>query len=356
MSDIFTDMAEHDHEQVVFCADPAAGLRAIIALHDTTLGPALGGVRLWPYAREADALRDVLRLARGMTYKAAAAGINLGGGKCVVLGDPHRRDREALFRALGRFIETLHGRYLAGIDVGTSMADMRLIEMETRHVTCVLHDPSPLTALGVYQAMRAGAAERWGSDALAGKHVAVQGVGHVGAALVGLLYAAGATATVCDVNPANAEAMLNQYKVTVVEPGVIYDVPCDLFAPCATGGALNPTTIPRLQCEIVAGAANNQLATDADGWALHERGILYLPDFVANAGGLILLDQERQGHTLEQARHEVLGVYDTMCRVIELAQAEEAPTFAAANLLAEHRLQTLRGLKPIWNGIDPGLA
>ncbi|MCS7170002.1 MAG: leucine dehydrogenase, partial [Candidatus Kapabacteria bacterium] len=296
---IFERVAALGHEQVLFCSEPAVGLRAIIAVHDTTLGPALGGVRMWAYPTEEEALEDVLRLSRAMTYKAAVAGLNLGGGKAVIIGDPHTQKSEMLFRAFGRFVDALGGRYITAEDVGTTVADMEWIRMETRFVTGVLEgsgDPSPFTAHGVFYGIKACAKVVWGSDSLANRTVAVQGAGNVAQNLVEHLVRDGARVFISDIYPEKAQRLCDEVGAIPVSAEEIYDVSCDIFSPNALGGVINEQTIPRLRCAVVAGAANNQLHDEyADAQRLHERGILYAPDYVINAGGLMNVAAELEG-------------------------------------------------------------
>jgi len=342
--EVFKGMERHGYEQVVFCCNESAGLKAIIAIHDTTLGPALGGLRMWPYESEDDAIFDVLRLSRGMTYKAAAAGLNLGGGKAVILGDPRRDKSEALFRAFGRFVQSLGGRYITAEDVGTSVEDMDYIHMETDYVTGVSTaygssgDPSPATAFGVWRGMKACGKEAYGSESLSGKTVAIQGLGHVGYNLARHLHDEGARLVVTDVNSEAVERAKREFGAEAVEPDAIYDVDCDILSPCALGAVLNPDTVPRLKCRIVAGAANNQLLAESDGDALDERGILYAPDYVLNAGGLINVADELQGYNRDRAFKKVSGIYDNIERVIRISKRDKIPTYRAADRLAEERI------------------
>jgi glutamate dehydrogenase/leucine dehydrogenase len=338
------------HEQVVFCHDAASGLRAIIAIHSTALGPALGGTRFYPYAREADAVRDVCRLARGMTYKHAACGNDLGGGKAVILGDPGDRT-EALLRAYGRFIDGLGGRYLTAEDVGTTQADMDLIRRETPHVTGVSEalggsgDPSPATAWGVLWAMKAVAHRLWGRPELGDRHVCISGVGKVGAALARHLVDEGARLTVADVRAATARAVADEVGAEVVRPDRAHEVPCDVFAPCALGGVLTPGTIGALRCAAVVGSANNQLGSDDDAALLGDKGVLYAPDFVANAGGVINIAHEPGGYDRERAFEHVRSIYDTMSAVFDRAETDGVTPAAAANQLAEERIAAVSRVK-----------
>jgi len=345
--EVFKGMQQYDYEQVVFCYDEDAGLKAIIAIHDTTLGPALGGLRMWPYATEEEAITDVLRLARGMTYKAAAAGLNLGGGKSVIMGDPKRDKTEALFRAFGRFVQSLGGRYITAEDVGTSVEDMDYIHMETDYVTGVSvaygssGDPSPATAFGCWRGMKAATKEAFGTENLAGLTVAIQGVGHVGYHLARHLHDEAARLVVCDINEEAVARVRAEFGAEVVDPAEICDVKCDIFAPCALGAVLNSDTIPRLKCRVVAGCANNQLLSEADGDALTERGILYAPDYVINAGGLINVADELEGYDRDRAYKKVAGIYDNVARVIAISKRDEVPTYRAADLMAEERIRLI---------------
>jgi len=331
------------HERVVFCRDSEAGYRGIIAIHSTAAGTAAGGTRYWTYAREEDALTDALRLSRGMTYKSLMAGLPLGGGKSVVLRDAasEAAGREAVFRAHGRAVERLGGLYVTAEDVGTSPADMAIIRQETRHVAGLRDDPSPDTSRGVLRAMAAAAFHRWGTDDLAGRTVAIQGCGNVGFHLARGLAAAGARLSVADVDPGRVRRTVEATGARAVDPAEILRVEADILAPCALGGILNAVTIPGLRVEVVAGAANNQLWEDGDGRRLSERGILYAPDYVANAGGVIGGCREILGWSAEEARRRIDGIYDTLLDVLRLVQVEGLPPHAAADRLAEQRLATL---------------
>jgi leucine dehydrogenase len=341
---LFDAMSEGGHEQVVWCHEPVSGLRAIIAIHSTALGPALGGARFRPYASEDDALRDVLRLSRGMTYKNAAAGLDLGGGKAVIIGDPATVRSEALIRAYGRFVHGLAGRYLTAEDVGSTQADMDVIRQETPYVTGTSTslggsgDPSPLTALGVQHAMHATAGYRWGDDSLAGRHVVISGVGKVGSALAALLHQEGVRLTIADIDATRVDALSAEYGAAVVPPEKAHMVECDLFSPCAYGAVLSAGTIPELRCAAIVGAANNQLAEDADADRLAAAGILYVPDFVANAGGVINIAEELHGYDPERARQAVSRIRTTTATVLATADAEGIGTEAAAERLAEERI------------------
>jgi glutamate dehydrogenase/leucine dehydrogenase len=338
-------MAAERFEQVVFCHDAASGLRSIIAIHDTALGPALGGVRMWPYASEAEALEDCLRLAQGMTYKAAAADVNLGGGKSVIVGDPAREKSEALLRAHGRFIQTLGGRYIPGIDVGTEQDDLRVMALEAERVSCIGGDPSPMTALGVLEGIRACLRAQDGSDDLAGVRVCVQGAGHVGSSLAEQLAAAGAHVLVADVDDARAGALAARVDGESVPAPDAVATECDVLAPCALGAVVDDRTVDRLRCRIVAGSANNVLAEPRHGDALAARGILYAPDYVVNAGGLVFLEEEILGHDAATARERVRGVGAQVARVIEPARRQCVSTARAATALAEERLNAARNMR-----------
>jgi leucine dehydrogenase len=350
---IFETMRELDHEQLVFCHEPSVGYRGLIAIHNTALGPALGGTRYWQYKTDQDAVVDALRLARGMTYKAAVAGLNLGGGKSVILMDPKVTDREAVFRAHGRFVESLKGRYITAEDVGTSPADMDYIYLETRHVVGLQGksgDPSPVTAMGVYQGMKASAGWKFGSEDLSGRTVLVQGCGHVGYYLCKYLAQEGAKLVVTDIAKEKVQQVVDEFRAKPVKPEEIVGLEADVFAPCALGAVINDTTISQLKVKVVAGGANNVLAEPRHGDALEQRGILYAPDYVINAGGLINVNSELMGWSLERAMRKAVEIHDTMLRVFELAKAEQVPTYKAADLLAERRIATAMQLKRTWVG------
>ncbi|MBI4496413.1 MAG: Glu/Leu/Phe/Val dehydrogenase [Chloroflexi bacterium] len=338
---------EGGYEQVAFWYDRATGLRAIIAIYDTTLGPALGGVRMYPYPTEQAAVLDVLRLAKAMAYKSAAAGINLGGGKAVIIGDPARDKSEALFRAFGRFVHSLNGRYYTATDVGTTPEDMVFIRQETPFVAGLPEvmggggDTSANTALGIWEGLKVCIQEALGRETPEGVRVAVQGLGKVGYRLVEYLVTAGARVTVTDVDPARLRRSTERYPVTVVPPEAIYDVECDVFSPNALGAVLNDHTIPRLRCAIVAGGANNQLAAPHHGRMLHQRGILYAPDYVINAGGVINCYDELEGYRPERAAARTRTIAHTLAQVIALARSEGLPTADAADRLAEERMRTI---------------
>lgn len=344
---LFDTIAEMGHEQVVVCHDKSCGYRGVIAIHDTTLGPALGGTRFWNYASDAEAITDVLRLSRGMTYKNAVAGLNLGGGKAIIIGDGKTTRREMLFRAHGRFVDSLGGRYITAEDVMTSPADMEFVHMETDHVAGLQGrsgDPSPVTAHGVFRAIQASARERWGSDDLTGKRIAVQGLGHVGYYLCRELHAAGAVLTVTDIDAERIRRVVSEFGATAVATDEIYGVEGDIFAPCALGGVINDRTIAQLKVEVVSGASNNQLLETRHGDELAERGILYAPDYVANAGGVINVYGELYGWDAGRALRKADEIYDTMLNVFQIAREQSVPTYVAADRLAERRLADVRNL------------
>ena len=349
--DILGYMGRYGHEQLVVCQEGSAGLRAFIAIHDTTLGPACGGVRVWPHPTEEEAILDVLRLSRAMTYKSAAAGLPLGGGKALIMADPRKEKDEALLRAFGRCVDTLGGRYITTEDVGMTPTDLEHIAQETRHVVGLpvskggSGDTSPLTGLGVYLGMKASAKAVWGSDSLEGRVVAMQGFGNVGVQTAQHLLKEGVRLVVTDVYQGALDRARGM-GATVVEPEAIYETQCDIFSPCALGGVLNAETIPRLRCAIVAGGANNQLLERSDGEELHRSGILYAPDYVINAGGIINVACEIDGdYQPERAREMTERIYDTTERVVHMAREEDIPTAAAADRLAEQRLEEARRSK-----------
>jgi leucine dehydrogenase len=350
--EIFDLMSERSHEQLVFWSDPEIGYRGIIAIHDTTMGPALGGTRFWNYECDRDAVVDALRLSRGMTYKAAITGLNLGGGKSVIWGDNNAIDREMIFRAHGRAVDSLGGRYITAEDVGTSPDDMEFVSMETEHVVGLIGrsgDPSPVTAFGVYRGIKASAAFRYGDDSLAGKHVVVQGLGHVGYHLCEDLAADNAQLTVTDIDEERVQRVVDDFGAEMVAPDDVYDVDADIFAPCALGAVVNDETIDRFGFDIIAGAANNQLArTKEHGDALAERGILYAPDYVINAGGLINVYGEIEGWSSERSKRKAGDIYNTLLRIFERARDEGIATYAAADRVAEQRIQQARHLQRTW--------
>ena len=349
------DVLSSGHEQVVFCSDEESGLRAVIAIHSTALGPALGGTRFYPYASEEAAVADVLALSRGMSYKNSLAGLDLGGGKAVIIGDPRTDKTEALLRAYGRFVESLGGRYLTACDVGTYNADLDVVARETRfaHGRSEAYggcgDSSVLTAYGVYQGMRAAAQHCWGSPSLAGRTVAVAGVGKVGSWLVGHLMDEGADVVVTDVDPAAVERLQVRYPAVraVADTAALIATPHDVYAPCALGGALDRDTVGALPARIVCGGANNQLATPEVAEQLRGRGILYAPDYLVNAGGVIQVEDERHGFSFARAQAKASGIFDVALQVFEAADAERVSPAVAADRLAEERMRSVGRLATI---------
>ena len=343
---VFTAPDFADHEQVVFASDPSSGLRAIIALHDTTRGPALGGCRMWLYPHEDDAIADALRLSRGMTYKSALAELPFGGGKAVVLGDPSRDKTDVLWEAFGRAIESLGGAYVTAEDVGTSVADLEVVRRTTTHVAGIAEggagDPSPATALGVFVGIKAALRHRLGVSDVNGLRVAVQGLGHVGVGLAGLLAEAGAKLIVADIDPVRVASAVREFDAQPADPANIHTQEAEVFSPCALGAVLNDVTIPDLRAPVVAGSANNQLAEARHGAALSDRGILYAPDYAINAGGIIHIAYEstRTGRSYDrQAAFAHVGrIHDTLTEIFGLADNGGIPTSVAADRLAEARL------------------
>jgi leucine dehydrogenase len=348
---IFDTISSMGHEQLVMCHDPAAGYRGIIAIHSTVLGPALGGTRFWNYASDEESIVDALRLARGMTYKNAVAGLNLGGGKSVIIGDNKTVDRELIFRAHGRFVESLGGRYITAEDVGTSTADMDYVHMETDYVSGLAGrsgDPSPVTAHGVFRAIQASAKERWGSDDLSGRTVTVQGCGHVGYYLAKELHEAGAKLVVTDIDAERVKRVVTEFGARAVGTDEIYSIAADIFAPCALGAIINDKTIPMLKVEVVSGAANNVLLEERHGDELEKRNILYAPDYVANAGGVINVYSELAGWTSARAFRKADEIYDTVLKVFAIAKADKIPTYLAADRLAEQRIKDVGSMVRTW--------
>ena len=348
---VVSKMSLMGHEQVVFCNDSETGLKAIIAIHDTTLGPALGGTRMWNYANEEEAIEDVLRLSRGMSFKAAISGLKLGGGKAVIIGDAKTEKTEALMRKFGQYVNSLGGKYITAEDVGMSPKDMEYVRMETKHVTGIPKsmggsgDPSPVTAFGVFMGMKASAKYKWGSDNLNGRIVLVQGIGHVGENLVKHLSDDGAKVIINDINEKRLAQISKQYGTEIVMGDSIYDLDIDIYAPCALGATVNPDTISRLKCEIIAGAANNQLAEEIrDGNLCSEKGIVYAPDFLINAGGLINVYSEINGYNREEAMSQTRAIYDTTLEILKKAELENITTNAAALEIAEQRINDRKKL------------
>lgn len=348
MKDVFKRMEIDNYEQVVFNYDPVSGLKAIIVIHDTTMGPALGGTRLWNYQSEEEALTDALRLARGMTYKSAAAGLNLGGGKAVIIGKPEEIKSEALWRAYGRFIQSLNGRYITAEDVNTCVDDMNMVAEETDYVAGlpgVGGDPSPVTALGCWEGMKAAAEEVYGTGDLKGKVIAMQGVGHVGYYLAKHIAEDGGKLIVTDIKQERVDRVVKEFGAAPVGLDEIYNVECDIFAPCALGAVINDDTLPRLKCDIIAGSANNVLAEERHGDLLEERGIFYAPDYVINAGGVINVYDELMGYDRERALRRAKGIYNNIKRVVEISNRDNIPTYKAADIMAEERIDTIKNVR-----------
>jgi glutamate dehydrogenase/leucine dehydrogenase len=348
---VFDALGDRGHEEVVFGSDPVSGLKTIIAIHSTALGPALGGTRFFPYESEAEALEDVLRLSAAMSLKAAASGLDLGGGKAVIIGDSRKLKSERLWRAYGRVVDSLQGRYITAEDVGTDAHDMEMIRRETRWVCGVpveeggSGDPSPATARGLMAATRA-VFKFLGFDDLSGKHMAVLGVGKVGSDLVRRFIEDGGTVTIADVYPPAIEKVVKRFPdVKVVSPDDIYDVACDVFAPSSLGGSLTEETIPRLRCSAIVGSANNQLATPEDADRIAARDILYAPDFVVNAGGLINVSEEISGYSVDKAAAHIDRIYDTTLRVLETSRERRITPHRAAVELAHQRIEEIGNLR-----------
>ena len=348
----FDLMQEMGHEQVVFCHDKQSGLSAIIAIHNTTLGSALGGTRLWNYASHQDAVVDALRLSRGMTYKAAISGLNLGGGKAVIIADPKMKS-EALWRRYGKFVNSLNGKYITAEDVNTAARDMEYIALETKHVTGVPEymggsgDPSPFTAYGVFIGMKAAAKKQFGSEDLTGKKVMVQGVGHVGQYLVGHLVNAGAKVYITDIDAQKIKQTVDAHRnVEVIDAKGMWDVAFDIYAPCALGATINDDSISKMNCAVIAGAANNQLADETiHGNKLIEKGIVYAPDFLINAGGLINVGAELDGYNRERVMNNVEKIFDRTLEIFNYAEAEKMHVQGAAIKLAEKRIADIAAIK-----------
>lgn len=352
VTSVLDQLSALGHKKVVFCNDPDSGLKAIIAIHDTTLGPALGGTRMWNYATEAEALQDVLRLSRSMTYKAAITGLNLGGGKAVIIGDSYKGKSEALMRSYGRFIRNLNGEFITAEDVGTSTKDMEYIRMETTHVTGVpesiggMGDPSPTSARGVFLGIKACVKEVFGTDTLAGRSVVVQGIGHVGEHLVELLRNENVEVFVSDINEERLHYVAKKYKAKPVEADKIFGLDVDIYAPCALGATVNDKTIPKMKFAIIAGSANNQLADEQKhGQLLLEKNILFAPDYLINAGGLINCYSELTGFGKKRTMQLTENIYDATRNVIKLSKAENIATILAANRIAEQRIIDIKKIK-----------
>lgn len=350
---VFQKLSMFEHEQVVYCNNPDVGLKAIIAIHDTTLGPALGGCRMWPYASEEEALVDVLRLSRGMTYKTSAAGVNMGGGKAVIIGDPRVDKSEELFRAFGQFVQSLGGRYITAEDVGIGPQDLTYVAQETSFLVGLPEhsgNPAPATAFGILRGIQASLKKVFGDDSLDGRKIAIQGAGQVGYYLSQLLREEGAEIIITDIYPERADRIVEEFGARKVDPEAIYDVECDVFAPCALGGIINDDTVSRLRCRIVAGSANNQLLENRHAAALAQRQILYAPDYVINSGGVINVSEEShpEGYSWERAKARIHLIYDKLLEIYELSEKEGISTAEAADKLAEARIRRMRPLKKFY--------
>ena len=349
MSKIFEVISKKNHEQIIYCNDPTSGLKAIIAIHNTALGPALGGCRMFPYKSEEDALVDALRLSRGMTYKASIANLNHGGGKAVIIGDPNKDKSEILLRSFGEYVQSLGGKYITAEDVGMSVHDMEFIRMETKHVTGIKRamggsgDPSILTALGVFVGMKAALKKRLDIQSLEGLKIGIQGFGKVGYYLTSHLYNEGAQLFGYDVDKKALDRVVNEFGVIPVENAELMSMNLDVFSPCAMGAIINPESIENLNCSVIAGAANNQLEKeDRDSKLLKEKEIMYVPDYVINAGGLINVANELQGYNKEKAKYQVEGIYYILMKIFDFAANNNISTLEAANLLAERRIQDFK--------------
>ena len=346
MNPVIGQMANMGHEQILFCNDAETGLKAIIAVHNTVLGPALGGTRIWAYENEMDALNDVLRLSRGMTYKNSISGLNLGGGKAVIIGDAKIIKSEALFRRFGRFVNSLAGNYITAEDVGVSPIDMTHVRKETNYVVGLpgkSGDPSPVTAYGTYMGMKACAKVQYGSDSLSGKKIVVQGVGHVGEYLVEYLRKENASVYISDINTETLNRVAKEYGAQIVDTDAVYDIDMDIYAPCALGATINDDTLSRLKCSIIAGGANNQLKEEAiHGLEVMKKGIIYAPDYAINAGGVINCFSEVKGLTAEWAKQKAAEIYTTILNIVKRSQDEQIPTYQIANKIAEERIKAKR--------------
>jgi len=349
---IFDELSNKEHEQVVMCSDPDTGLRAIIAIHNTTLGPALGGTRMWNYKNEEEALRDVLRLSRGMTYKSAISGLNLGGGKAIIIGDARTDKTEALFRAFGRFVDGLGGRYITAEDVGMTEKEMEWIYSETKYVTGIPKalggsgNPSPVTAYGVYMGAKACAKKAYGSDSLEGKKIALQGAGNVASFFAKHAAKEGAKLYISDIYDEKAKELANEVDGELVEPDDIYGLDVDIFTPCALGGVINDDTMSQFKCDIIAGGANNVLdEEDKHGQMLLEKGIIYAPDYVINAGGIINIASELEGYNEERALNNAGNIYNTITDILNYSEEHNMPAHKASNALAEKRIETVGKIK-----------
>lgn len=351
---IFNKLSGLGHEKVLFCSHPETGLKAIIAIHDTTLGPSLGGVRMWNYQTEAEAIRDVLRLSSGMTYKSAISGLNLGGGKAVIIGDHQKDKNESFVRAFGRFVDSLGGHYITAVDVGMTELDMEWVFSETKYVTGIPEalggsgDPAPVTAHGVYMGMKAAAKKAYGKDSLTGKRIGIQGAGSVAGHLATMLHKEGAKLFIADIVEQKAHQIAKETGAEVVDPDKISALEVDIFSPCALGDVVNDRSLPDFKCDIIAGSANNVLDDDQiHGGKLKEMGILYAPDYVINAGGLINVASELEGYNKTKAMDQATRIYDTTIRIFDYSDAHDIPTSVASNRLAEERIASLKSLGSI---------
>tara|TARA_R100000908_G_scaffold65235_1_gene53061 strand:+ start:51708 stop:52883 length:1176 start_codon:yes stop_codon:yes gene_type:complete len=349
---IFNELANKEHEQIVICSDPDTGLKAIIAIHNTTLGPALGGTRMWNYETEEAAIKDVLRLSRGMTYKAAISGLNLGGGKAVIIGDPHTEKTEALFRSFGRFVDGLGGRYITAEDVGMTEKEMEWIYSETKYVTGIPKalggsgNPSPVTAYGVYMGVKACAQKAYGNDSLEGKKIALQGAGNVASYFARHAAKEGAELFICDIYDEKAKTLAEEVGGKLVDPNSIYGLDVDIFTPCALGGVINDDTMDEFKCDIIAGGANNVLdEEDKHGQMLLDKGIIYAPDYVINAGGIINIASELEGYNEKRAMQNAGNIYTTITDILNYSEEHGIPAHKASNDLAEKRIETVGKIK-----------
>jgi leucine dehydrogenase len=354
--ELFNELSNLEHEQIVFCSRPEAGLKAIIAIHNTTLGPALGGTRMWNYASESEAIRDVLRLSRGMTYKSAISGLNLGGGKAVIIGDARSEKTEPMFRAFGRFVDGLGGRYITAEDVGMTEKEMEWIFSETKFVTGIPKElggsgnPSPVTAYGVYMGIKASAKRAYGSDSLEGKKIAIQGAGSVASHLAHYISKENAKLFITDIFEEKAKKLADEVGAEMVKPDDIYTLDVDIFSPCALGGVVNDDTIDHLKCDIVAGGANNILDDEEKhGQQLIKKGVLYAPDYVINAGGLINVASELEGYNESLAMNKASRIYDTVLNIFDYADTHNIPTIRASNALAEKRIESVGNVGNIYS-------
>ncbi len=353
--ELFEIIERDEHEQIIFCSNKDAGLRAIIAIHNTSLGPAFGGTRMWNYGSVDEALTDVMKLSKIMTYKAAVTGLNYGGGNAVIIGNPQRENRELLFRTFGKYVNSLAGRYYTAEDVGTTVEDMEFVRMETKYVTGISKalggsgNPAPVTAYGIFVGMKACANARWGNDSLENKKIVIQGAGQVGKNLAEYLTASGAKVFITDIYPEKIENLSKSVKAEFVPHDKIFEIDSDIFSPCALGGIINEETINKLNCEIIAGSANNQLENEEKhGRMLFEKGILYAPDYVINAGGLINVANELEGYRQDRALKQADKIYHNLSKVIEISEKENVPPCLASAKIAEERLKHIGGMKKIY--------